>query len=54
MFEQDAIIYCYYFNFELTFQDFHNADPNCPGYVVSAFEMIEKLSNQGPKGVHTW
>ena len=36
-----------------TFQDFYNADPSCPGYVVTAFEMIEMLKNQGPKGVCT-
>ena len=36
-----------------TFQDFQNAAPSCPGYVVTAFEMIEMLKNQGPEGVCT-
>lgn len=31
-------------------KDFLNADPNCPGNVVTAFEMLEKLKNQGPEG----
>ena len=33
------------------FKDFLNADPNCPGFVVTAFEMIEMLKNQGSKGI---
>ena len=33
-----------------TFQDFHKADPDCPGYIVTAFEMLEMLKNQGAKG----
>ena len=33
-----------------TFQDFHNADPDCPGYIVTAFEMLEMLKNQGAEG----
>ena len=32
------------------FKDFLNADANCPGYVIMAFEMIEMLKNQGSKG----
>ena len=31
-------------------KDFLNADANCPGYVVMAFEMIEMLKNQGAEG----
>jgi len=33
-----------------TIQDFHNADPDCPGYIVTAFEMLEMLKNQGAEG----
>ena len=40
----DILIFIY------TFQDFHNADPDCPGYIVSAFEMLEMLKNQGAEG----
>ena len=40
----DILIFIY------TFQDFHNADPDCPGYIVSAFEMLEMLKNQGGEG----
>ena len=32
------------------FKDFLNADANCPGYVIMAFEIIEMLKNQGSKG----
>ncbi|RMX45016.1 hypothetical protein pdam_00024800, partial [Pocillopora damicornis] len=32
-------------------EDFLNADANCPGYVIMAFEMIEMLKNQGSKGL---
>ena len=32
------------------FKDFYNADPNCPGYVITAFEMLEMLKDQGSKG----
>ena len=31
-------------------KDFLNADANCPGYVITAFEMIEMLKNQGAEG----
>ena len=31
-------------------KDFLNADANCPGYVMTAFEMIEVLKNQGAEG----
>ena len=40
----DILIFLY------TFQDFHNADPDCPGYIVTAFEMLEMLKNQGVEG----
>ena len=40
----DTLIFIY------TFQDFHNADPDCPGYIVTAFEMLEMLKNQGAEG----
>ena len=31
-------------------KDFFNADANCLGFVVTAFEMIEMLKNQGAEG----
>ena len=31
-------------------KDFLNADASCPGYVITAFEMIEMLKNQGAEG----
>ena len=31
-------------------KDFLNADANCPGYAITAFEMIEMLKNQGAEG----
>ena len=31
-------------------KDFLNANANCPGFVVTAFEMIEMLKNQGAEG----
>ena len=31
-------------------KDFLNADANCPGYVITAFEMIEMLKTQGAEG----
>ncbi|KAJ7378631.1 Dipeptidyl peptidase 2 [Desmophyllum pertusum] len=39
-----------FFFFAVT-EDFLNADPDCPGYVVTAFEMLEMLKNQGSKGL---
>lgn len=39
------------FFFPAVTKDFLNADPNCPGNVVSAFDMIEKLKNQGLEGL---
>ncbi|KAJ7378638.1 Dipeptidyl peptidase 2 [Desmophyllum pertusum] len=36
---------------QFVFKDFLNADPDCPGYVVTAFEMLEMLKNQGSKGL---
>ena len=31
-------------------KDFLNVDANCPAYVITAFEMIEMLKNQGAEG----
>lgn len=39
------------FFFSAVTQDFHNADPDCPGYIVTAFEMLEMLKNQGAEGL---
>lgn len=39
------------FFFSAVTQDFYKADPNCPGSIVTAFEMIVMLSKQGTKGL---
>lgn len=39
------------FFFPAVTKDFFNADPNCPGNVVTAFDMIENLKNQGLRGL---
>ena len=52
---QDFCFYIYIVDFSniiMSFisKDFLNADANCPGYVITAFEMIERLKNQGAEG----
>ena len=44
------IYFMYVWYIYILFQDFHNADPDCPGYIVTAFEMLEMLKNQGAEG----
>ncbi|XP_029188961.2 dipeptidyl peptidase 2-like [Acropora millepora] len=39
------------FFFSAVTKDFQNADPNCPGYVVKAFQTIKMLEAQGAQGL---